>query len=152
MSRTDRYGLPLSTTSAVAADRYQDGMDRLLSYGAGADESFAAATAADDGLALAHAGAALWNFFLGDGAAARAAIGRARERTVGTTRRERGHVEALSAFMTGDTARALALAEEHLAEFPRDALLVNQAGSSIGFGGRADREQVRQALLERLAP
>jgi hypothetical protein len=43
MSLADRYGLPLSTTSAVAAERYQDGMDRLLSYGVGADQAFAAA-------------------------------------------------------------------------------------------------------------
>ena len=43
MSLTDRYGLTLSTTSAAAARHYQDGMDKLLSYGLGADESFAAA-------------------------------------------------------------------------------------------------------------
>src|SRR4030095_9805531 len=59
VSLADRYGLPLSTASAVAAERYQDGMDRLLSYGFGADEAFAAALRADEGFALAHAGAAL---------------------------------------------------------------------------------------------
>ena len=54
--------------------------------------------------------------------------------------------------MAGETARGLALVDEHLKEFPRDALLVNQAGSTIGFGGRPDREEFRQAFLERLAP
>jgi hypothetical protein len=54
--------------------------------------------------------------------------------------------------MAGNTARGLALIDEHVREFPRDALLVNQASSSIGFGGRADREQFRLAFLERLAP
>src|SRR5439155_23127735 len=70
----------------------------------------------------------------------------------GATRREQRHVEALSAVIGGDTARGLELIEEHVAEFPRDALLVNQASSSIGFGGRVDREEFRLAQLERLAP
>src|SRR5262249_36098297 len=33
-----------------------------------------------------------------------------------------------------------------------DALLANQASSSIGFSGRADREAAREAFLEKLAP
>jgi tetratricopeptide (TPR) repeat protein len=36
-------------------------------------------------------------------------------------------------------------------EFPRDALLVNQASSAIGFAGRSDREQRRVDFLERLS-
>jgi tetratricopeptide (TPR) repeat protein len=152
MAMYDRYALPLSTSSSVAVERYQEGMDRLLSWGLGGDEAFAAALAADPGLALAHAGAALWSFFLGDVPAARSSIAAARELVGGTTRRERQHVEALSAIITGDTARGLALIDEHVLDFPRDALLVNQASSSIGFGGRADREEFRLHFLERLAP
>jgi tetratricopeptide (TPR) repeat protein len=152
MPITDRYGLPLSTSSAGAAERYQEGMDRLLSYGFGAEEAFASALAADEGLGLAHAGRALFRFFQGDGAGARDAIGQARGAAAGATRRERQHVEALSAVIGGETARGLGLIDEHLADFPRDALLVNQASSSIGFGGRADREERRLAFVERLAP
>jgi tetratricopeptide (TPR) repeat protein len=152
MTIADRYGLPVSTSSVVAAERYQEGMDRLLAYGAGADESFAVAVAADEGFALAHLGNALFAFFHGDAPAARAAVAAARERVAGATRRERQHVEALSAVVTGETARGLALIEEHVGEFPRDALLVNQASSSIGFGGGADREEQRRAFVERLAP
>jgi tetratricopeptide (TPR) repeat protein len=148
----DRYGLPISTTSPAAADRYQEGMDRVLAFGLGAGDCFEEALAADEGLALAHAGRALVAFFLGDGAGARGDIGRARGVVAGATRRERQHVEALGAIIEGDTARGLALVDEHVAEFPRDALLVNQASSSIGFGGRADREAYRLAFLERLAP
>ena len=62
MTIAERYGLPVSTSSPIAAGHYQEGMDRLLSYGLGADDSFAGAVAADDGLALAHAGAALFAF------------------------------------------------------------------------------------------
>ena len=151
MSLTDRYGLTLSTTSAAAARHYQDGMDKLLSYGLGADESFAAAIAADDGFALAHAGSALFSLFQGDGATAKSSIERARGLAAGVTRRERQHVEALAAIAGGEASRGLGLIEEHVKEFPRDALLVNQAGSTIGLGGRADRETLRVAFIEALA-
>jgi tetratricopeptide (TPR) repeat protein len=152
MSASDRYGLPLTTSSAVAAEQYRLGADRLLAYAAGADTAFAAAVAADDRFALAHAGQGLVALFMADGSAARAAVGRARERLDGASRRERQHVEALTAITGGDTPEGLRLIEEHLKEFPRDALLVKQASSAIGFSGRPDREVYRTALLERLAP
>jgi tetratricopeptide (TPR) repeat protein len=152
MALTDRYGLAISTSSAAAAERFQDGMDRLLSYGPGAEESFAAALEADDGLAMAHSGVALLAVGRGDAATARTAVVRARDTVAGASRRERQHVEALGALIGGETERGLALVDEHLAEFPRDALLVNQAGSAIGFAGGGDREERRAAFLERLAP
>jgi tetratricopeptide (TPR) repeat protein len=151
MSQTDRYGLTLSTASAGAAGHYRDGMDKLLSYGLGADQSFVAAVADDEGFALAHAGAALFSMFQGDGASAKAAIERAHGLTAGITRRERQHVEALAAIAGGEATRGLVLIEEHVKEFPRDALLVNQAGSTIGLGGHPDREALRVGFVEALA-
>jgi len=151
MAITDRYGLPVTTPSPVAAARFQVGMDRLLSYGAGADDSFAAAVQADERLAVAHAGLALVAVAQGDAATARAAADRARQAVAGATRRERQHVEALGALIAGETARGLDLVAKHVAEFPRDALLVNQASSAIGFAGGRDREQQRVAFLEPLA-
>jgi tetratricopeptide (TPR) repeat protein len=152
MPFTDRYGLIVSTASPVAFERFQDGVDRLLAYGPGAEGCFAAALAADDNLALAHVGRALLAAVQGDGATARAAAGRARETAAGATRRERQHAEAVSALVAGETARGLALVDEHVAEFPRDAMLVNQASSAIALAGRSDREEQRVAFLERLAP
>src|SRR4030095_5771200 len=149
MALADRYGLPVSTSSAVAVERYPDGMDNLLAYGLHGGRSCAEAAAADESLALAHAGGALLAFMKGDGATAKSAIARARDLVGGATRRERQHVEALAALMGGETARGLALVDEHVEEFPRDALLVNQASSTIGFGGRPDREEFRHAFLER---
>src|SRR5215510_14438742 len=35
MSITDRYGLPVSTGSPIAAERFQQGMDALLAFGPG---------------------------------------------------------------------------------------------------------------------
>src|SRR6185436_5263495 len=152
MTITDRYDLPLSTSSSEAAERYQEGMDRLLSYGAGAEESFAAAAAADPGFALPHAGAALLALQQGDGPRARGAIARAEELVTRATRRECQHVGALSTLVAGDGARGLALIEEHVREFPRDALLVHQGSSTLGFGGRPDRQAFRLAFIEGLAP
>ena len=152
MSTTDRYGLAVTTSSPVAAERFQQGMDALLAFGPGAEGFFAAAHEADESLALAHAGTALVAVARGDAAMARAAVARARETVVGATRRERQHVEALSALVAGETTRGLALVDEHVTEFPRDALLVNQASSAIGFAGGSDREEDRRAFVERLRP
>lgn len=151
MSVADRYGLPLSTASVVAAERYQEGMDRLLSYGISADQAFSAAIEADPGFALAHAGRALFALFQGDGATAKTAVEQAQKLAAGATRRERQHVEALATIAGGEGARGLGLIEEHVKEFPRDALLVNQAASTIGLSGREDREQYRVAFVEQLA-
>ncbi len=152
MALTDRYGLTVTTASPAALEQFQEGMDRLLAYGSGAEKRFAAALEADPGLAVAHVGRALLAAVQGDAATARAAAGRARETVGGATRRERQHVEAVSALLAGETARGLELVDEHVKDFPRDAVLVNQASSSIALAGRSDREEHRIAFLDRLAP
>src|SRR5262249_52839848 len=70
----------------------------------------------------------------------------------GATRGDQQLVAAIAAIAGGEAARGLGLIEEHVKEFPRDALLVNQAGSTIGLGGRADREVLRAGFVEALAP
>jgi len=152
MAFIDRYGLTVTSESPAAFDRFQEGMDHLLAYGPGAEEAFAGAIQADPALALAHVGTALLAAVQGDAAAARAAAGRARDAVAKATPRERRHVEAVSAFVAGETPRGLALVDEHVKEFPRDAMLVNQASSAIALTGRIDREEHRVAFLERLAP
>ncbi|HKW95983.1 MAG TPA: tetratricopeptide repeat protein, partial [Methylomirabilota bacterium] len=59
MTFTDRYGLTVTTSSRTAFDRFQEGLDGLLAYGPGAEESFTSALEADPDLALAHVGRAL---------------------------------------------------------------------------------------------
>jgi tetratricopeptide (TPR) repeat protein len=152
MALTDRYGLTVTTASPAALEHFQEGMDRLLAYGPGAEERFTAALEADPGLAVAHVGRALLAAVQGDAAAARVAAGHARETVGGATWRERQHVEAVSTLVAGETARGLELVDEHVKDFPRDAILVNQASSSIALAGRSDREEHRIAFLERLAP
>ena len=52
---TDRYDLPVSTTSAAARDAYVRGCAAKLTMFPGAVEAFDYAIAADPGFALAHA-------------------------------------------------------------------------------------------------
>ena len=148
----DRYGLPLSTGAATAVQHYLDGIDRLLSLNADTDECLAQEIEADQGFALAHAALAFLLQTQGKVGEAMASAGRARALSAGASRRERQHVEAIATAISGDSARALALIREHLAEFPRDALLVQQATGLISFSGRPDRTEERFALLEPLAP
>ena len=152
MAFTDRYGLTVTTESPVAFERFQEGMDQLLAYGPAGEARLTEAVQADPGLAVAHTALALLALVQGDAASARAAMVRAGASVAGATRRERQHVEALNAFVAGESTRGFALVDEHVAEFPRDAVVVNQASSSIALAGGSDREEQRVAFVERLAP
>jgi tetratricopeptide (TPR) repeat protein len=147
----DRYGLPLSTSSAIAAERYVQGVDLLLSYNLGAEERLTEAATADEGFALPHAAIALLAQAQGRVTVARAHAERARALVPGATHRERRHVEAIALAVSGEGTRALALIREQVAEHPLDALLIFQGHSIIGFSGRPDREQERFTFLDGLA-
>src|SRR5713226_1401832 len=103
----DRYGLTVSTRSADALEAYVDGVDRLLSASAGADDSFARAILADDGFALAQAGLARSLAVRGLGAEARQRMAEARGLAAGASRREQRHVEAIAVALEGNLPRAL---------------------------------------------
>lgn len=147
----DRYGLSLSTSSAEAAERYVDGIDRVFSASVDAEASLLGAIAADEGFALAHAALAPRLQLQGKVEAAKAAAARARELAGGVTRREQQHVEVIATAIGGNPSRALELAREHLAEFPRDGVILQQAASFISSSGRQDRREERLALHDGLA-
>src|SRR5436190_3789021 len=140
----DRYGLAISTSSASALDAYVDGVDRLLSANAVPEDSFARAVEIDPGFALAHIGCARALQLQARAADARSAAARARSLIGGLTARERSHVEALAIAVDGDAVTALAAIQAHLAEWPRDAMVLAPATGVyglIGFSGRADRNE-----------
>ena len=76
---TDRYGLPLSTSSTGAWDAYVQGQELALTLYPGAVEAFDRALAADPGFALAHAGKAQVLMREGKGAEARASLTAAKD-------------------------------------------------------------------------
>ena len=147
----DRYGLPLTTSSASAAQLYVDGLDRHLAWSLGAEPCFERALAMDETFALAHAGLAVVRRFQGDAAGARANAARARALAAGASRREQQHAEAVAAFVGGRAARALALLRAHLAEFPRDALVLQLATALLAASGTTERREQLVGLLEGLA-
>lgn len=152
----DRYGLPLSTSSATAAARYSEGIDRTLAGNAGSDQCLEDAVAADEGFALAQIALARSEQFRGLVPQARARAARSRELVGGVTPRERAHVETIAvAIEQGGGPQALAAVKEHVGQYPRDAFVLSQASGVyglIGFSGRLDRNEEQFALLESVAP
>ena len=93
---TDRYGLPLSTTSATARDAYVEGVDLLLTVYPGAANAFERAIAADPGFALAHVGKARAAQLAGKLEAMRESLAAATAPGEASTARERSHLEVFS--------------------------------------------------------
>ncbi|MFT0183203.1 tetratricopeptide repeat protein [Pseudomonas benzopyrenica] len=152
---TDRYDLPLSTFSAHAAERYQAGVDLLLSLWLGAAEALDEAIAADPDFALALAARARLQLIDNQAGAAREAIARA-QRLVERrgTERERSHVQVLQRLIAGESAQALQDALAHADRWPRDILILGLPLGAFGllaFSGRADHDQARVDLCERHA-
>lgn len=155
MARLDRRGLPLSTTSDLAAERYREGVDLLLSAWPGAAEALEAAVAADPDFALAHAARARLHAIRAEAVEAKARIAAAAEIVARHgTERERSHVEILSLAANGQAARALERALAHADAWPRDVLVLSLPLGAFGllaFSGMADHDQARVDLCERHA-
>lgn len=150
---TDRYGLPISTTSTTARDAYIAGSDCVLSAEAGAEGHLTRAIEADPDFALAHMALARAHFLVANVAEARKAAARARDLAPRASAREQGHVNALCLAIEGKPVEAFAATREHLLAHPRDALVAAPATGvfgMIGFSGRQDREGEQVAFLEAL--
>lgn len=155
MTHVDSRGLPLSTTSDLAAERYRQGVDLLLSAWPGAGEVLDEAIAADPDFALAHAARARLHAIRTEVAKAKARIASAEELVARNgTERERSHVEVLSLAINGQSATALEQALAHADTWPRDALILSLPLGAFGlfaFSGMADHDQARVDLCERHA-
>ena len=151
----DRYDLPVSTASAVARDAYVEGLELALTVYPGAVEAFDRALAADPDIALAHAGKAHILMREGKAAAARAALAAAKDVAARVSTREAGHIRFFDFAYSGQTDAAIDALHAHLAEWPRDALMVATAANPngvIGSSGRVGNKRQNAQLLDRLAP
>jgi tetratricopeptide (TPR) repeat protein len=155
MPRFDSRGLPLSTTSDLAAERYREGVDLLLSAWPGTAEVLDEAIAADPDFALAHAARARLHATRTEVAKAKARIAAAEEIVARRgTERERSHVAVLSLAVNGQSAKALERALAHTETWPRDVLILSLPLGAFGlfaFSGMADHDQARVDLCERHA-
>jgi tetratricopeptide (TPR) repeat protein len=152
---TDRYGLGLSTASAAARDAYVQASDLALTFYPGAAEAYDRAIAADPGFALAHAGKAQVLIRQGEVAAARGALAAAKAVSGGLSEREASHIGFLDLVFAGRTDAAIAALFEHLAAWPRDALVVAGAANPngvIGGSGRIGQKRQIAVLMDGLAP
>jgi hypothetical protein len=153
MALEDRYGLPVSTSSATAASAYLGGIDLLLSAWPGASQALDLAIEADGDFALAYAARSRSHLIYAEMERARekAAIARRLVERNGTAR-EKSHVEILALTTEGQSARALKMTLEHLESWPRDALIMSLPLGAFGlfaFSGMADHDQARVDLCER---
>src|SRR5215210_1148720 len=135
----DRYDLPVSTASAAARDAYVQGYDLALTLYPGAVEAFDCALAADPGLALAHAGKAQVLMREGKAAQARAALVQAKAASAGVSAREAGHIRFFDLAFSGQTDAAIDALDAHLAQWPRDALMIAVAANPNGVIGGSGR-------------
>ncbi|HDR9173052.1 TPA: tetratricopeptide repeat protein [Burkholderia vietnamiensis] len=155
MACLDRYSLPLSTTSDLAAERYRSGVDLLLSLWPGVAETLDEAIAADPDFALAYAARARFHAIRAQVTEARDKIAKATELVAcNGTERERSHVNVLSLAINGQSAKALTAALAHADQWPRDILILSLPLGAFGlfaFSGMADHDQARVDLCERHA-
>jgi tetratricopeptide (TPR) repeat protein len=155
MPLEDRFGLALSTKNdAVAAD-YVAAVDLLLSANAGAEALLDRALAADPDFALGHIAKARLCQVQARMPEAKKAAAAARALAGRVSPREARHIEAIARAVDSNGPSAMALLEEHVAEYPRDGLALSLAlgvFGLLGFSGRIDHHEAQLALLERLAP
>ena len=85
----DRFGMTLSTSSVAAAERWQEGVDRLLSQNHGPELKFQEAIDLDEGFAIAHGCLAFWYQQRARPEDARQTVEKALALSPGITRRER---------------------------------------------------------------
>ena len=154
----DRYGLPLATGSPAAADNLVAGVDLLLEQNFGPDLRFQQAVDADEGFALAHAGLAYAHMTAARVAEAREAAKKAQSLSSGISQRERQQIEAIALWTNGKGQEAIAVIQQHLAEFPRDMLMVRLAqrlyilGCSSAGASVPNYPEELFTLMKRVAP
>lgn len=140
---------------STARDAYLEGVDRLLAAKPGPERAFQRAIDADPEFALAHASLARALFLAARIPEAKAAAGKARALAPKLSPRERAVAEIVLLTVEGGSAKAYALAREHLKQCPTDAMALAPCTGVfglIGFSGRKGREQELRALMDELAP
>jgi tetratricopeptide (TPR) repeat protein len=151
----DRFGLPLSTSSAAARDAYVDATEQALTFYPGALAGYDRAIAADPNFALAHAGKAQVLMREGNAAGARAALVTAKDLAAGLTEREASQISIFDLGSSGQTEAAIAAVYRHLAAWPCDTLVISIAvnpNGLIGGSGRLGQKHQIAELMDSVAP
>jgi Tfp pilus assembly protein PilF len=151
---TDRYGLSVSTSSIAARDAYVEGYDLMFTFWPGAADAFSRATAEDPNFALAYLGTAQIAAATGDFPTMQSALAAAKAAAVKLPAREASHLGFFELMLTGQSDAAIDAAGRHLAEWPRDAAVMNQYGPVLGLislSGRPHVKRAQEAVLDAFA-
>jgi len=147
MSITDPYGYRLSTSPA-AASAYVRGVGDILRLRTGALPHIAEAIAHDPTFALGHAALALLGHEMCAPVDVDARLRQAESFAGRTSERERSHVHAIASHVRGDSRPLI----DHVAAYPRDALLLSSAVPTIAFAGATEVPEESWAIVERCIP
>jgi tetratricopeptide (TPR) repeat protein len=145
---TDRHGFSIGTTSTAAAASYRDGVDLYMSGNPGGEAALREAMAVDPDFALAPAALTALLRDSGRHDEARETAGLARRLAADASPREKSHVEVIAAMADGDGPRSFDLMQEHLAQFPRDALILLRADRYLFYSGGENRQRRQRELLD----
>lgn len=152
---SDEFGLTLATASSSAAKAYREGCRLLLTLYPGAAAAFDRAIDADPGFALAHVGKARALQVEGDLAKAKAAFALAESLAVSAPPRDASHIAIFGLLLSGQPAVAFDAVRGHLAQWPRDVMVLSTSCSQTGLialSGRAGRDWALAEFLDELAP
>ena len=149
----DPYGLELSCTSSAAADAYTAGLHAAMSLDRSGIDELESAVDRDPEFALAHCLLARQLMIYGLRGRVAAQIERAKRCAEKCAGQERSALRVGIAALTHD-GRALDLALEHVAAFPRDTFVLMQILGPFGllaFSGRDNWRQRNVELIEAVA-
>lgn len=121
----DRLGLPLSTSSAEALRRFEEGVAHLLAADGEAGPHFEAATRLDPSFSMAQFMLAREYLLQGNLSRARGPLLRTVATLAAATAREQAHVRVSLELFINNDERAFANARAHLERHPRDLVLLD---------------------------
>ena len=150
----DRFGQPITTDSARAAERYDEAVDLLFALQPGSGPLIDEALAIDPGFALAHCAKARSLATVGEIREARRFAARACDLAASLSARERRHADIVHLALHGESRAALRAVREHAADYPRDAVPLSFAlgvYGLLGFGGFNDFHAQQAELLASVA-
>ena len=147
----DQYGLPLSASSAAAA-QYTEAVGRILRVQSGAETLVASAVRTDPEFALGQAVLALLGVEWGADVDVAAALQAAQRHAHRADERERHFIDVATARVTEPGAGSAAALLAYIHAYPEDALAVSLAVPTIAFGGATEIPAEAWALVEGLEP
>ena len=150
----DRFGQPMTTDSARAAELYDGAVDLLFALQPGSGPLIDEALTLDPDFALAHCARARSLATAGNMPEARRSAALGRDLAAALSARERRHADIVCLALHGESPKALRAVREHAAVHPRDAVPLSFAlgvYGLLGFGGFNDFHAQQAELLESIA-